>query len=66
NEIIERQSKNGSYGQATCVKSIVSVQVARVSTKSLLETSQDVDIYLEVLRNTLLDKIHQNQRVRLE
>ncbi|MHC5676695.1 MAG: BREX system P-loop protein BrxC, partial [Nostoc sp.] len=66
NEIIERQSSNGSYSTATFIKSIVSVQVARVATKSLLETPQDVDVYLEALRNTLLDKIHQNHRVRLE
>ncbi|MDZ8259438.1 BREX system P-loop protein BrxC [Nostoc sp. ChiQUE01b] len=66
NEIIQRQSDNGSNAQVTCVKSIVSVQVARVATKSLLETPQDVDVYLEALRNTLLDKIHQNHRIRLE
>ncbi|MBD2597906.1 BREX system P-loop protein BrxC [Nostoc spongiaeforme FACHB-130] len=66
NEIIQRQSKNGSYSQATCVKPIVSVQVARVATKSLLETPQDVDVYVEALRKTLLDEIQQNHRVRLE
>ncbi|MEH2291722.1 BREX system P-loop protein BrxC [Nostoc sp.] len=66
NEIIQRQSKNGSYGQATCVKPIVSVLVAKIAPKSLLETPQDVDVYLEALRKTLLDKIHQNYRIRLE
>ncbi|NDJ24455.1 BREX system P-loop protein BrxC [Nostoc sp. B(2019)] len=66
NEIIQRQSNNGSNDKATCVKPIVSVQVARVASKSLLETPQDVDAYLEALRNTILDKIHQNHRVRLE
>ncbi|MBG1271115.1 BREX system P-loop protein BrxC [Nostoc sp. WHI] len=66
NEIIQRQSNNGSNGKATCVKPIVSVQVARVAPKPLLETLQDVDVYLEALRKTLLDEIQQNNRVRLE
>ncbi|ACC83961.1 BREX system P-loop protein BrxC [Nostoc punctiforme] len=66
NEIIQRQSNNGSNGKVTCVKPIVSVQVARVAPKPLLETLQDVDVYLEALRKTLLDEIQQNHRVRLE
>ncbi|WP_414571185.1 BREX system P-loop protein BrxC [Nostoc sp. CCY 9925] len=66
NEIIQRQSNNGSNGKATYVKPIVSLQVARVAPKPLLETLQDVDVYLEVLRKTLLDEIQQNHRVRLE
>lgn len=66
NEINQRQPKNGSDDKATSVKSIVSVQVAKIAPKSLLETPQDVDVYLEALRKTLLDKIDQNYRIRLE
>ena len=48
------------------VKPIVPVQVARVALKYVLETPQDVDAYLGALRQTLLEKIQQNNRVRLE
>ncbi len=65
NEIIQRQSNNGSDG-TTYVKPIVLVQLARVSTKQLLETSQDVDVYLESLRKTLLEQINRNNRIRIE
>jgi len=47
-------------------KPIVVVQVAKVTTKLVLETPEDVDIYLEALRKELLDKIQQNNKVRLE
>ncbi|MHC5929944.1 MAG: BREX system P-loop protein BrxC, partial [Nostoc sp.] len=66
NEINQRQPKNGSDDKATSVKPIVLVLVAKIAPKSLLETPQDVDVYLEALRKTLLDKIDQNYRIRLE
>ena len=66
NEIIQRQSNNDTNDKAKSVKPIVSVQVAKVAPKPLLETPQDVDVYLETLRKTLLDQIHQNHRIRIE
>ena len=66
NEILKRQPKNGGDDEPPLVKPIVLVQVARVAPKQLLETPQDVDVYLEALKKTLLDKIQQNNRVRLE
>lgn len=47
-------------------KPIVPVRVLQVSTKTILETSEDVDEYLAALRGTLMAEISQNKRVRLE
>lgn len=47
-------------------KPIIVVQVAKVTTKLVLETPEDVDIYLEALRQELLHQIQQNNKVRLE
>ena len=65
-EILQRRAKTDTDNTPPLVKPIVPVQVAKVAPKSLLETPQDVEAYLEVLRGTLLDKIQQNQRVRIE
>lgn len=66
NEIHQQQPRTDSNDEQPIVKPIVPVQVAKVALKLVLETPQDVDAYLEALRKTLLDKIQQNHRVRLE
>ena len=64
-EIVQRQAKTNN-DTPPVVKPIVAVKVANVTPKSVLETPQDVDDYLKALRDALLDKIQQNNRVRLE
>ena len=63
-EIVQRQAKTNDT--PVVVKPIVAVKVASITAKVVLETPQDVDDYLAALRNALLDKIQQNNRVRLE
>jgi hypothetical protein len=65
-EIHQQQPRTDNNNEQPVVKPIVPVQVAKVALKLVLETSQDVDAYLEALRKTLLDKIQQNNRVRIE
>ncbi|MEH2319966.1 BREX system P-loop protein BrxC [Nostoc sp.] len=48
------------------VKPIVPVKVREIASKNLLETEQDVEDYLAVLRSTLIEKIQRNNRIRLE
>ncbi|MEM6753033.1 MAG: BREX system P-loop protein BrxC [Cyanobacteria bacterium P01_C01_bin.38] len=64
-EIVQRQVKTNN-DTPPVVKPIVAVKVANVTPKPVLETPQDVDDYLKALRDALLDKIQQNNRVRLE
>lgn len=47
-------------------KQIVPVRVAQLAPKLLLETQEDVEEYLTALRSALMDKIQQNNRVRVE
>ncbi len=61
----QQQEAQGDTSQPV-VKPIVSVQVARVAQKSVLETTEDVEQYIGALREKLLTEIEQNQRVRLE
>ena len=63
---LTQQPKTDSEDKQPIVKPIVPVQVAKVALKLVLETPQDVDAYLEALRQALLEKIQQNNRVRLE
>lgn len=67
-QIIQTQLQTPGDNPTPVVKTkpIVSVQVARVTPKFVLETPEDVDAYVEALRKELLDKIQQNNRVRLE
>jgi hypothetical protein len=48
------------------VKPIVPVRVLKLAPKTLIETSQDIEDYLDTLRQTLMAEIAQNKRVRLE
>lgn len=54
---LTRQPRTDSNDNPPLVKPIVSVQVAKVAPKLVLETLQDIDVYVEALRKTLLDKI---------
>ena len=68
-QIIQSQINTDFSHETTPVakpKPIVVVQVAKVTTKLVLETTEDVDIYLEALRQELLHQIQQNHKVRLE
>jgi hypothetical protein len=65
-----KKKLNSQNAVALCfeptVKPIISVQVARLAPKSVLETTNDVENYVESLRQALLAEIQRNQRVRLE
>ena len=52
--------------QTAVVYPIVSVKVGTITTKTVLETPEDVDNYLTALRGELLEKINRNYRVRIE
>jgi|GEM_PF-3548359 len=45
---------------------IVPVKLANLGVKPILETVEDVDQYLAVVRQILIAEIERNQRVRLE
>lgn len=47
-------------------KQIIPAWLAQLAPKPLLETEEDVEEYLTALRNALIDKIQQNNRVRIE
>ncbi len=66
--ILAARQVDGGGGETSVVvqKPIVAVKVARVSQKAVLETAQDVEAYLTVLQDTLMQEINRGQRVRLE
>jgi hypothetical protein len=67
-QIIQTQLQSPGDNSTPVVKTkpIVAVQVVKVTTKLVLETPEDVDNYVEALRQELLHQIQQNHKVRLE
>ena len=65
-EIIQSKVNTDNNENQPVVKPIVPVKVTEIASKSLLETEQDVEEYLAALRSALLDKIQQNNRIRIE
>ncbi|MEL7357891.1 MAG: BREX system P-loop protein BrxC [Cyanobacteria bacterium J06560_6] len=66
--LAERQPEDDDNDDVPLVvqKPIVAVKVAMIAQKSVLETEQDVNDYVDVLRDSLVQEINQNKRVRLE
>jgi hypothetical protein len=52
--------------EVTVTKPMVTVRLAQVAGKSILESSQDVDEYLERVKMAIVAEIAQGKRVRLE
>ncbi|MDB9446892.1 BREX system P-loop protein BrxC [Anabaena sp. CS-542/02] len=67
-QIIQTQLQSPGDNSTPVVKTkpIVAVQVVKVTTKLVLETPEDVNNYVEALRQELLHQIQQNHKVRLE
>jgi hypothetical protein len=55
-----------SGGEVTVTKPMVTVRLSQVAGKSILESSQDVDEYLERVKMAIVAEIEQGKRVRLE
>jgi hypothetical protein len=64
--LAEQQVDEGDNEPVIVQKPIVAVKVAKVAQQTVLETEQDVDDYLVVLRANLMQEISQSKRVRLE
>lgn len=61
-----QRSAEGDDVLVVVQKPIVAVKVARVAGQKVLETEQDVEVYLTALRGELMREINQDKRVRLE
>ncbi|WP_323225056.1 hypothetical protein [Spirulina sp. 06S082] len=59
------QQRSASEESDTVVKSIVSLSVVNVAKKSVLETPEEVEEYVDALKMALLAELEQNNRVRL-
>ncbi|NJM23652.1 MAG: hypothetical protein HC907_36085 [Richelia sp. SM1_7_0] len=66
-EIIQsRRNVDVNNENQSVVKPIVPVRVREIAPKNLLETEQDVEDYLAILRSNLIAEIQQNNRIRIE
>jgi hypothetical protein len=63
-QLLTQQTPSGD--PTPLVKPIVTVKLAKVTGKSILESSQDVDDYLDKVKQAILLEIEQGNRVRLE
>lgn len=61
----EKLEKESSISASVMVKPVVSLQLSEVSPKNVIETPEDVDEYVEALKQALLTKIQQNYRIRI-
>jgi len=64
-EIIQSQEKIAGKEEVQ-PKPIIKIQLAKVSPKLVLETAEDVEVYLKALRQELMNMIQKNNRIRLE
>ena len=62
--LLAQQQLGGA--EVTVTKPMVTVRLAQVAGKSILESSQDVDEYLERIKLAIVSEIEQGKRVRLE